>query len=117
MALSRCPECNKRVSDKAGICPNCGYPINYYQTPNRIPSFVFVLFLFVLITGVVIFFKKEYGEGIVIIVISLTSLIECNKHNLKLFDSKTKKFLEYNKETDDNEVEDYEVEYGEEDLK
>lgn len=28
MALIKCPECNKEVSDRASQCPNCGYPIN-----------------------------------------------------------------------------------------
>ncbi|MBO5023092.1 MAG: zinc ribbon domain-containing protein [Clostridia bacterium] len=28
MALIKCPECNKEISDKAGSCPNCGYPIS-----------------------------------------------------------------------------------------
>lgn len=28
MALIACPECGKEVSDKAKMCPNCGYPIN-----------------------------------------------------------------------------------------
>lgn len=27
MALIKCPECGKGISDKATICPNCGYPI------------------------------------------------------------------------------------------
>ena len=27
MALIKCPECGKEVSDKAKACPNCGYPI------------------------------------------------------------------------------------------
>lgn len=27
MALIKCPECKKKVSDKCGNCPNCGYPI------------------------------------------------------------------------------------------
>lgn len=27
MALITCPECGKEISDKAGICPNCGCPI------------------------------------------------------------------------------------------
>ena len=26
MSLIRCPECGKEISDKAGKCPNCGYP-------------------------------------------------------------------------------------------
>lgn len=28
MSLIKCPECNKEISDKAKICPNCGCPIN-----------------------------------------------------------------------------------------
>lgn len=27
MALIKCPECNKEISDKAKHCPHCGYPI------------------------------------------------------------------------------------------
>lgn len=28
MALIKCPECGREISDKAGSCPNCGYPIS-----------------------------------------------------------------------------------------
>ena len=28
MALIKCPECGKEVSDQAGNCSNCGCPIN-----------------------------------------------------------------------------------------
>jgi len=28
MALIKCPECGKEISDKASACPNCGYPMN-----------------------------------------------------------------------------------------
>jgi len=28
MALIKCPECGKEISDKANACPNCGCPIN-----------------------------------------------------------------------------------------
>lgn len=28
MALIKCPECGKEISDKATICPNCGYPVS-----------------------------------------------------------------------------------------
>ena len=27
MALITCPECHGQVSDKADVCPHCGYPI------------------------------------------------------------------------------------------
>lgn len=30
MALIKCPECGKEISDKASICVNCGYPIFEY---------------------------------------------------------------------------------------
>lgn len=28
MALIKCPECGKKVSEKANACIHCGYPIN-----------------------------------------------------------------------------------------
>ncbi len=28
MAIIQCPECKKEVSDRAGACPSCGYPIS-----------------------------------------------------------------------------------------
>ena len=33
MALTRCPECNKKVSDTAETCPHCGYRLKK-QTPR-----------------------------------------------------------------------------------
>lgn len=30
MALIKCPECGKEISDKASVCINCGYPISEY---------------------------------------------------------------------------------------
>lgn len=27
MALIKCPECRKEISDKARECPHCGYPL------------------------------------------------------------------------------------------
>jgi len=29
----KCPECSKQISDKAEVCPSCGYPIKK-QTPE-----------------------------------------------------------------------------------
>lgn len=31
MALIKCPECGKEISDAAESCPNCGYPIKGQQ--------------------------------------------------------------------------------------
>lgn len=37
MAIINCPECNKEVSDKAEICPNCGFGVaKYIIRQNRI---------------------------------------------------------------------------------
>jgi len=37
MALINCPECGKKVADRAQHCPNCGYPISN-DTLGRIPA-------------------------------------------------------------------------------
>ena len=34
MALIRCPECQREVSDRASACPNCGYPIRSVGAPS-----------------------------------------------------------------------------------
>lgn len=36
MALIKCPDCGKEISDKAPVCPNCGRPI----APTGIYSFL-----------------------------------------------------------------------------
>lgn len=36
MALIRCPECTKEVSDKAPSCPHCGLPLNL-EPPKPMP--------------------------------------------------------------------------------
>ena len=35
MALIRCPECGKQISDKAAICVGCGFPIHDYIFENQ----------------------------------------------------------------------------------
>ena len=34
MALIKCPECDKQISDKSTACPYCGFPSQYYN-PNQ----------------------------------------------------------------------------------
>lgn len=42
MALIKCPECNKEISDKAAVCPHCGFaiiPVNQeLSTPPNDPT-------------------------------------------------------------------------------
>lgn len=35
MALIKCPECEKEVSDKAEICPHCGYPLTGWDDEKQ----------------------------------------------------------------------------------
>ena len=35
MALIRCPECGKEVSDQAAACIHCGYPLRTADLPAR----------------------------------------------------------------------------------
>ncbi len=49
MALIKCPECGKEISNKAKFCPQCGYanaPIEIAQRRSvSIPSFILVMFI------------------------------------------------------------------------
>lgn len=38
MALIKCTECGKEISDKALNCPNCGYPKNDFKNPKELPT-------------------------------------------------------------------------------
>lgn len=47
MALIRCPECGREVSDRAAACPNCAAPIKFSNTikikfslPSNLPGAV-----------------------------------------------------------------------------
>lgn len=62
MALIKCPECSKEISNTAVSCPHCGYGIN--QAPvvttrkksNAIPVFLIICFL---IAGCICFYKAN----------------------------------------------------------
>ncbi|HHV10426.1 MAG TPA: hypothetical protein GXX75_09145 [Clostridiales bacterium] len=52
MALIRCPECCKDISDKADRCPNCGYPI---VTSNKESKFTQRLVFGIITVGLSLF--------------------------------------------------------------
>ena len=36
--LTKCPECDLQVSDKAYTCPHCGYPLKYQSKRPYTPQ-------------------------------------------------------------------------------
>ena len=38
VSLVKCPECEKKISDKAVKCPGCGYPLNVKQDERNLLS-------------------------------------------------------------------------------
>lgn len=36
MALIKCSECGKEISDKAKACPNCGFPMAENKEPQEV---------------------------------------------------------------------------------
>lgn len=45
MALIKCPECDKEVSDKAFACIHCGFPLNNIQ-PSKMKIFIIILIFY-----------------------------------------------------------------------
>ena len=35
MAMIKCPECGKEISDRAEVCPGCGYPVKDYLQETK----------------------------------------------------------------------------------
>ncbi len=40
MALTACPDCNGKVSDKAFACPSCGHPMNSGKGRSQWPAII-----------------------------------------------------------------------------
>jgi len=65
MALIKCPECGKEVSENAASCPNCGRPIKATMTINEDGSqtsvrrlWIIILIAVILIIGLIILRNK-----------------------------------------------------------
>ena len=53
MALVACKECNKKISDKAKKCPNCGYE-------KKSVNWAFILFvIFLILAGIGTLFNND----------------------------------------------------------
>ncbi|MGA2227605.1 MAG: TM2 domain-containing protein [Syntrophobacteraceae bacterium] len=75
MALIRCPECARSVSDQARTCPSCGYPLRgdvedrqSYNYPPAIPaksrSIAILLAIFLGGFGIHKFYLNKPGQGV-----------------------------------------------------
>lgn len=53
MAIIKCPECKKEVSDEAGKCVHCGYPIK----KNKVSPYVTIAMI--LLIGAIIYFYNN----------------------------------------------------------
>ena len=67
MALIKCPECDKEISDKVKVCPHCGYPFQKEEnTAQKVE-----------ISSVNLKIKKENKKKIIIAVIAICCVIVC----------------------------------------
>ena len=62
MALINCPECKKEVSNTAGACPNCGYPINFEAKKQKKRKNGITFFLLVLLSILIIIYVRITNE-------------------------------------------------------
>ena len=81
MALIKCPECGREISDKATTCPHCGAPVNPARmvpvTFNRIKKFIgWGIEIDIVVDGV--FVGTAYNGD------SLTAEIPTGSHQLQM---------------------------------
>ena len=83
MALIKCPECKKQVSDSAETCPHCGYKLKETSVEKHIISknkgmFIAVLITLPMVFGVSMYFfidGIDWGEPLWIILGAIFSLL------------------------------------------
>ena len=68
MALIKCPECGKEISDKAEHCPRCGYPISPVKQSPPVHH----------VNGNITNKKNIYGAIVVAVVLGITILVNEN---------------------------------------
>lgn len=76
MALIRCPECDKEISDTSDICINCGYKINKTNTKNtaNFPPKKGLLIIIALLVVIVIVYLNNKKEND-----TTESLVSCDE--------------------------------------
>lgn len=63
MALNKCPECGKEVSDKASVCVHCGYTLKAVKTNEKRNYIIMLCSMIILVIAIIAFnyFTKRYG--------------------------------------------------------
>lgn len=54
MALIKCPECNKEISDQAKFCPSCGYGLNSMSVEEKKNIKKIVVAIIGIIVGIIL---------------------------------------------------------------
>lgn len=87
MALIKCPECGKEISDKATSCPNCGCPSTDIEDAEKINDTTQgILALFLCVLGLIMAFIINDGILLIIpLIMFIISAILGIKCNNKLF--------------------------------
>lgn len=97
MALIKCPECGKDISDKATTCPNCGCPIFQktdnitYETDNSDEdeeemeeSYISIASLVLFILGVLLLLLKIGGGALLELASFVLVIISHFQHDKKV---------------------------------
>lgn len=54
MALIKCPECGKEISDTVKSCPHCGYKIKISKTKNSRMRIMYAIIVIILVIGIIV---------------------------------------------------------------
>lgn len=62
MALIKCAECHKEISDKAKQCPYCGCPQHYSSKPTKAIRLIVAICVVLLIVGGYTYYRYEKAQ-------------------------------------------------------
>ena len=60
MSMINCPECGKKISDKAKTCPNCGYTLHDMKKKKFVVSII--IFMIIIVSVVLGFFLQQTNK-------------------------------------------------------
>lgn len=59
MALIKCPECNKEISDTAKRCPNCGYKFPIKNKKNICIIILVIIAIVIIVSGSLLYIHSQ----------------------------------------------------------